>query len=642
MTADRSWLTRLALGIVVAAAIGLFAAFIGRTVALAAMLENWLVDLRIGLTAEAVPPDPEIAIVAITEETLATLPYRHPVDRGLLAQIVRKADAAGAEAIAFDILFDQPTDPAKDADLAAAVRNAKLRIVIGYADVEDGLTNRQKAHLDAYLPGAERAYVNLVRDDRDGIVRATLTGRPVGTEVRPGLAIALADRGGSIERRVIRLRRALNGGGSPFPLYPAHALHFLPDAWLKDRILLVGAVLPQEDRFPTSLVALNGIEAGTRPGVEIHAHALADQLAGQPLVRAGWGIDVLLATCLAFVGLAAGGLSGRLIWKVAGAAGILATFWWAGASAMNWTGVLIPLFMPTIALFSASGIGAAIASRRHRAEKQFIRDAMSRYVAESVVEDLQRNPEKLKLGGERRELTLIFTDIAGFTTTSEATPPDVLVPILNAYLDGMSRIIMGHGGTVDKYIGDAVVAIFGAPIEQSDHAARALACARELDAFARAFVSDGAAREIGLGTTRIGVHTGPAVVGNIGGDARFDYTAIGDTVNTAARLEGANKYLGTTICISAPTVEAAGAKRLRPIGDLVLKGRRAPLRVYDPGSLGEIYADAFAALEVEDPERARDLLTKVPVDSADAPLARFHLARLDEGMTSTVIELEGK
>lgn len=633
---------RLILGLVlVALAVGIISSGLGRTVALASMLENWLLDLRLALTAESVPPDNRIAIVSISEDTLATLTYRHPIDRELLARVLQKANTAGARAIGFDILFDQATDPIKDRAFEQAAADANIPVFIGYADTSDGLTERQITYLNNFAPAAQRAYVNLVRDDRDGTVRATLNGREVSGEFRPGLATALAGQETSKPRSVIDLRRGQDGLKSPFPSYPAHSFHLLPDSWIAGKILLVGAELPHEDRYPTSFVALDGLEDGTLAGVQIHAQAIADILDGRNIQLTGFAVDTLLATILALCGLIAGISATRIEIKIAGVIILVAALWTASTWLLAEINLVIPLVMPTFALVTSTGLGAALAGRQHRAEKRFIREAMSRYVAPAVVEDLQRHPEKLRLGGERRDLSLIFTDIAGFTTTSEATPPEVLVPVLNDYLDGMSRIVMDQGGTLDKFIGDALVAIFGAPVEQPDHAARAIACARSLDAFAEDFITRGKAAEIGLGLTRIGVHTGPAIVGNIGGEQRFDYTAIGDTVNTAARLEGANKYLGTRLCISTATIEAANETSVRPIGDIVLKGRAATLRVFTPGMAGQAYLDGFEALIQNDVTKAQAEFQNA-LESDDAALARLHLERMDAGETSTRIVLEGK
>lgn len=634
--------SRLVLGLfLVALVVGIVSSGLGRTVALASMLENWLLDLRLALTAESVPTDDRIAIVSITEETLATLTYRHPIDRGLLAGILRKADAAGARAIGFDILFDQATDPVKDRAFADAARDAHIPVFIGYADAGDGLTDRQTAYLDNFAPDAQRAYVNLVRDDRDGTVRATLSGREKSGEFLPGLANALAGLEVPEQRNVIDLRRGVDGLKSPFPSYPAHSFHLLPDSWIAGKILLVGVELPQEDRHATSFVALDGLEDGTLAGVQIHAQAVADLLDGSRIRLTGFTADALLAAFLALCGLIAGVSATRIEMKIAGVTILIGVLWSGSTWLLAEINLVIPLVIPTFALVTSTGLGATLAGRRHRAEKRFIREAMSRYVSPAVVEDLERHPEKLRLGGERRDLSLIFTDIAGFTTTSEETSPEVLVPVLNDYLDGMSRIVIDQGGTLDKFIGDALVAIFGAPVEQPDHAARAIACARSLDAFAKDFITKGKAKEIGLGLTRIGVHTGPAIVGNIGGDQRFDYTAIGDTVNTAARLEGANKYLGTTICISTATVDAANETSMRPVGDIVLKGRAATLRVFTPGNAAQAYLDGFEALTQNNLAKAQ-IEFQAALQSEDAALAHYHLERMKSGESSTRIVLEGK
>ena len=283
---------------------------------------------------------------------------------------------------------------------------------------------------------------------------------------------------------------------------------------------------------------------------------------------------------------------------------------------------------------------------RFRVEKQQIRRAFSHYVAPSVVKHLEANPSRLRLGGELRVVTYMFTDIAGFTSLSESLDPTRLVPMLNAYLDGMSEIILAHEGTVDKFIGDAVVAVFGAPDEQPDHAVRAVACTLELDSFAQGFAARQVAEGIKFGMTRIGVHTGTAIVGNIGGKTRFDYTGIGDTVNTAARLEGANKYLGTRVCISGAAAEHCNGIAFRPVGDLVLKGKTESVPVFEPLSddrakseSNAAYLRAFEKLRKSDPA-AQEAFRHVLASHPDDGLAAFHLARLTAGQSSPRIEFE--
>lgn len=613
-----------------------------RSVAFLALIENWILDFRIGYLAQGQESDPRIAIVGITEETLATLAYRNPVDREMLAGLIDKANRAGARAMAFDFLFDQPTEAAKDDALADAIAASSIPVVIGWAGREDGLTERQAEFLRDFAPAAKKAHVNLVRDDRDGVVREIFINRGAGKTVRPSLPIA-ATGAGNLEtiRPLLRFRATADGGG-PFPVYPAHTLAFIPDAWLADKILFVGAVLPQEDRHVTPLVSLLGVNAGTRPGVEIHAHAAAQALDRSGYKRSGVAFDFVLCGVLALVGILVGMSEVHLAVKTVLVFSVLAIVWVSGVAWPVKDGLMIPLFIPTLTLAAAAGSGAALAGRRHSNEKRFIRDAMSRYVSPDVVAELQRDPSRLCLGGERRDLTVIFTDIAGFTTTSETTPADRLVPVLNAYLDGMSGIVLRHGGMIDKYIGDAVVAIFNAPVLLNEHAKRAAACAREMNSFAQAFAAGAKRDGVDLGVTRIGVHTGPAIIGNIGGEKRFDYTAIGDTMNTAARLESANKYFGTLACVSDATVRDGADGAFRPIGELVLKGKAQGLLVHEPVEApDEAYLTAYTAMAEGHADEAIRLLRAI-LSRGDDPLSRMHLERLEAGQSGVRIIMSGK
>ena len=214
----------------------------------------------------------------------------------------------------------------------------------------------------------------------------------------------------------------------------------------------------------------------------------------------------------------------------------------------------------------------------------------------------------VELAGQRREIATLFTDIANFTALVETLEPSVLGMLLNEYLSGMTDIVFAHDGTVAKIVGDALHVLFGAPGEQADHAARAVACALDLDEFAQPFRERWNKKGIPLGVTRIGVHAGSAIVGNFGGDRFFDYTAYGDTINVAARLEAANKQLGTRICVSATLADKVEDFRGRPVGDLVLRGKTEALRAFEPLRTGrdddpatKAYLDAFAKLEANDP-----------------------------------------
>lgn len=276
------------------------------------------------------------------------------------------------------------------------------------------------------------------------------------------------------------------------------------------------------------------------------------------------------------------------------------------------------------------------------------RATLSRYFSPNLAQELAENPEFLKLGGERRELTFVFTDLADFTPLVENLDPSVIVPLLNEYLDGMTQIVFRHGGTVEKIVGDAVHAIFGAPKEQSDHATRGVACAMEMDAYAEAFRERKNNEGLALGSTRVGVHCGTAIVGNFGGDLFFDYTAHGDAINTAARLEGVNKFLGTRICVSESVASQIPDFKGRPVGTLTLKGKTEGLKVFEPltdevseSDATESYREAFAKLAAGE-AGARQAFAALVGQYGDDPLATFHLRRLLAGDDGVAIAFSEK
>ncbi|KMO36512.1 adenylate/guanylate cyclase domain-containing protein [Methylobacterium aquaticum] len=290
-------------------------------------------------------------------------------------------------------------------------------------------------------------------------------------------------------------------------------------------------------------------------------------------------------------------------------------------------------------------IGVLREARRRQSEAERARTNLSRFFSPNLAERLAADPSGLDLGGCRREVASLFTDIAGFTTLVESLDPALLAELLNGYLGAMTEIVFAHDGTVAKIVGDAIHVLFGAPGDQPDHCDRAIACALALDEAAQAFRAGWRERGVAVGATRIGVHAGPAIVGNFGGGRFFDYTAYGDTINTAARLESANKPLGTRICVSAAAAGRATAFRGRPVGDLVLRGRSEALRAFEPlrpdasdTPLTSQYCDAFAKLEAGDPG-ALAAFAAIVGQRADDVLAGFHLRRLLNGATGTRIEL---
>lgn len=645
MSSRRDWL-QIAGIVVVTVAVALVA---GRKAPFVGIAENWASDIRISEFTPPSPLDDDIVVLTVTEDTLATLAYRSPLDRGFLARLLRSLEAKGVRAIGIDVLFDQATEEAKDADLRAILGSLKMPVVVAFAG--DGLTKSQAAFQDAYLKGIDKGLANLLKDPRDGTVRWIFPGRMVDGERFLGLAGALAAKLGiAVPERTIPIIYRIGGEQDliPFKTFPAHIAPMLPASWLAGKIVLVGADLDLTDRHRTPFTTTRGLIKGRFPGVVLHAMALAQLIEGSEPPDFGIWAETGLLLAMTVLGIFMASIDIPL--PARGLANILAmaVLWAGGVALFRYSGVMIPLVAPSGAFVLAFGVGMSFFRRQERRQKKFLRRAFARYAPPQVVEQLVADPDSLKLSGEKRELTFLFTDLADFTTFCEKVDPEVCVPVLNAYLDGLCRILMDHGGTLDKISGDAVNGIFGAPVEQPDHAARAIACAIDMDGFGLRFAAEQGRGGIDFGITRIGVHTGVATVGNFGGDTRFHYTAHGDAINTAARLESVNKYLGTRVCISGATTAGCPDIRFRPSGDLILKGKSVPTAAFQPLSEAEAEAPEIAAylaayrLLAEERPEAREAFAAVLESNPEDSLARLHLKRLEAGETGTVIRLKEK
>ncbi|HUX50022.1 MAG TPA: adenylate/guanylate cyclase domain-containing protein [Spirochaetia bacterium] len=326
------------------------------------------------------------------------------------------------------------------------------------------------------------------------------------------------------------------------------------------------------------------------PGTEIHATML-DNLLADSFMRdmPTWESILLIALLGIAAGLAASLISGTvgtvLLFVIALPVPIGLSFLSYGA------GVWMPLIASELAvvltLVGANVMNYATEGR----QRKYIKNAFQQYLSPAVIEQLIAHPERLQLGGERRELTIFFSDLQGFTGISEGLSPEELTALLNDYLSAMTDIIQEEGGTIDKYEGDAIIAFWNAPLGQEDHAVRAiratLRCQARLTELRPAF-RERVNKDLYM---RVGVNTGPAVVGNMGSHTRFDYTMLGDAVNLASRLEGINKQFATYSMMSQATRDAiAGAFPARELSRVAVVGRREPVVVYEP-----MFDDEFAA-----------------------------------------------
>ena len=336
---------------------------------------------------------------------------------------------------------------------------------------------------------------------------------------------------------------------------------------------------------------------GDYPGVEIHATMLDNLLSGDFMrpVPVGMTILLLLLLCIG------AGLSGTAV-TGAGRSALIYVAFIPLAPLLGIAAYALGYWLQVVALELGAVIslvgGSLVTYATEGQQKRYIKGAFKQYLSPAVIDELIAHPERLRLGGERRELTIFFSDVQGFTGISEALTPEDLTALLNEYLTAMVDIIQEEGGTIDKFEGDAIIAFWNAPLTLEDHAVRgvraALRCQAKL-AEMRPAIRARIGKDMRM---RVGMNTGPAVVGNMGSKTRFDYTMLGDQVNLSARLEGINKQFGTYIMISRAVVDKmAGAFPVRELSRVAVVGRKEPVVVFEP-MLPEDFAARRTVLEV--------------------------------------------
>jgi class 3 adenylate cyclase len=618
--------------------------------------ERFVRDWEMTVLTPAEPQSPAVKIVSITEETLKSFPYRSPVDRKFLADLLRKLDAAKPRAIALDVLLDQPSEPGKDDELRRTIASLSVPIGVSYVSDWEIVDKKQKEFLDAFVPPKDRMLADIGTDAFDGTARFIVPEKalPDGSVI-PGFARAILAKVGietPAEQIDIAWRGRPNADQEPFAEFAApFVLGRSTEALSRlfgGKIVLIGADLSLTDRHRTPFASVYGGNRGILPGVVIHAHEIDQLLTGRQPPGLGTLGDLMIALALALVGAMLGISEIKLYWRVLIAMVIAVAWWLGGAAIFHFEGVMVALVTPSLSLALTLWGSDAITGYEARKQKEYIQKTFSRYVSPKVVNQLAQDPERLKLGGERREMTFLFTDVAGFTTMSEAVGGSKLARILNAYLDGMVEVVQRHDGLVDKFIGDAVFAIFNTPLDQPDHWERAVRCALDLDRFAEQFRAAQNADDIPFGITRIGVHSGMATVGNFGSHDKMEYTALGDPVNTASRLEGLNKYFGTRMCVSEVTYAHCKGIPFRPMGRVVVKGKTTALGIYEPLTAERDASDyiaryrhAYQRLE-EGAEDALQLFEELFAENPYDGCVEIHLERLRAGTRSAEIAMTEK
>ena len=607
-------------------------------------LELRLFDQLTVLTAPGKSVLP-ITIVGIDEASFAQINQRWPWSRKLHAQVVDRLAADGAAVIAFDMIFSEQASPQEDAAFARSIANAHNVVLAADHAYRETAMLRQWMRVDPVpelLAAGAVSGLASAATDADAMVRRFPDAEDIfWRQVVNVLQRERPEFGLSGQIPDSALVRHL-GPPHTFPYVPFYQVlngsAEIPPGFFQDQIVLVGrdvrsspeVGLAQSDLFATPFLGQSQL---LTPGVEIHATLIENALTNQALGPLGWqwNVGVLLvfaaAASLALWRWHPAWSGGWILLLMVGAFGLS---YWFFKEKSQWLPVLATV-LTLLLMYVGMGMMSYLVERRRAVQ---IKGTFSKYVSAQVVEQMVAHPDRVKLGGERRELTLLFSDLAGFTSMSEKLPPETVAHIINLYLTHMTRIIIESGGTVDKFIGDAVMAFWGAPLDDPMNARHGVEAAIKMQAAIDALQPQFA--EMGAGTVglRIGVHSGPAIVGNMGSEERFDYTALGDTVNLAARLEGVNKMYGTRILFSAATADGlGGAISMRPIDRVRVKGKALPVEIFTPcddARLIELTGAALAAYREGNWPAARDAWQQLAGDYPDDPVAPVFLTRIAE------------
>jgi adenylate cyclase len=659
-------------------------------------------------------PESRTVVVALDEETYRTPPFAGTPAITWTRQIGQVLTAmldGGATVVGFDIVFptsmEQSEIPFGDGSLGARLRGfdrdflralalgaREGKVVLGEAQHRDVPIMPSPGQRIAVGQGANIRSLN-VYNDPDDIVRRIPRHVVIDQQAVPSMAVELAARAlgatpdtlsGSRIPSTVADTMTLNfrGGGDAIPTYSLADLYACSEKGDREffqqhfngKVVLIGTLLDVEDRQVTSKRFATTPEnpdsphcvlpqprpstafaRDSTPGVYTHATAVNNLIRGDALVEVGRLGRAAIA--FAFAALTAVAILSWPLFAALPAYLAAAALWTIGALlAFIYSPLALPLIEPVLAgmlsLGAATGFRFLVADK----DRRFLRKSFALYLAPSVIEKMVAANKPPALGGETRNVTIFFSDLAGFSSISEALAPADLVNFMNEYLSAMTDIIQEHGGFVDKYIGDAIVAMFGAPLEDPDHAANAIAAALRCRHRLHQLNTEPAEWQRFTLRQRIGLNSGDALVGNIGSRQRFNYTAMGDTVNVASRLEGANKYFGTTIMAAKSSFDRAATRfAWRELDSIRVQGRDEPVRIYEPlARRGEetpeqnvimaAYGHALACWRRRDFAGCIAALT--PVAAADPPSAilieraKTFLAHPPPPDWDTVNTLEGK
>jgi adenylate cyclase len=389
----------------------------------------------------------------------------------------------------------------------------------------------------------------------------------------------------------------LIAGDVALPLPPDGFLRLVPadprqrrSATLSAADVLAGTFEPQRLSGAIVLVGGSAPELGglrpaandpLTPSVQIQGDAVRQILAGRaPQATASFfGPIAAAALGIAAIVIAA---AWSPVFGAMAVCGILAATWLAALALSLLADRLFDPLVPSLAATTSFVVASVASFSQAKRRETLVRRRFEQHLAPAVVDRIVQDPDSVKLSGERREVTALFTDVENFTAMTQSADPQRLVAVLDEYFEAIANIVVEHGGMVDKIVGDAVHALFNAPLELAGHPVRAVECAIAAQRWARGFVQRAEPSALGFGRTRIGVETGQVVVGDVGISTKLDYTAHGDAINVAARLEAANKELGSAICIGENAAGRCDPTTLRPLGVISVRGRARQIAVFEP------------------------------------------------------------